>query len=716
MARRTDRRRCSKGDFLLFLSWSLVLAAAILLFYGSWKDDPAAICYLAPFLLCGGVSLARRILDPGKAARETVGFLLTQMERQPKRESISKREEMARPAAGDQGYTVSGALSDGEKWWGRFREIRVKHESLAVLFLSVYLFFCRSGLAFQVIYLVSFFLLRRTAFVLAHRKFMAIAELEQRPLTAAAACLYMLQESRGRSRREIWYGTYSGSVFLLRAGFPGEALALLSNEKGGSAFRRLCVSRARQLCDSELGLWKEEKEEWERLDGILRTSPWLKGLERTRLIETERKVRLALLREDVARAVLLLELYLETCRDTSVKNRLLFMEAELERRLGHREKADTITETLLRYSPENQYVRASMEYGPCRYEAGSSAVAAGFFRRKKGEKRMRSASKAERCSLIAWGLIAIYGTAGLFGSFLYGLSPFIRKEPRASLPFHAESVVGWAEEKYGKEDWYQKELERMEQEETSETAESLEEEGKGEENSSGTGEAEIDETGIGETGINETEVTTGGREAPDFQLIFPEKFRELVAESRGNGSRSYYQVKSMESMGDGFLFGIQVFDDASYVNFPDYEVWGYDGPYAYVVSRPTDVCFDAEDPETAEEYRRLSGTVESLKNQFRILSDTARYDGDEFVFPTSSQVRLTRMDVINLSGSQLRIAKNEIYARHGRRFQDDELQQYFSSCSWYEGTVEPEDFSESILNETERANIQIIQKQQEEME
>ena len=711
MARRTDRRRCSKGDFLLFLSWSLVLAAAILLFYGSWKDDPAAVCYLAPFLLCGGVSLARRIVGPGKGIRETVGFLLTQMERQAKRESISKQEKMARCTAGEQGYTVSGALSDGEKWWGRYREIRVKHESLAVLFLSVYLFFCRSGLAFQVIYLVSFFLLRRTAFILAHRKFMAVAEHAQRPLTAATACLYMLQESRGRSRREIWYGTYSGSVFLLRAGFPGEALALLSNEKGGSAFRRLCVSRARQLCDSELGLWKEEKEEWERLDGILRTSPWLKGLERTSLIETERKVRLALLREDVARAVLFLELYLETCRDTSVKNRLLFMEAELERRLGHREKADTITETLLRYSPENQYVRASMEYGPCRYEAGSSAVAAGFFRRKKGEKRMRSASKAERCSLIAWGLIAIYGTAGLLGSFLYGLSPFIRKEPRASLPFHAESVVGWAEEKYGKEDWYQKELERMEQEETSETAESLEEERKGEENSSGTGEAEIDETGI-----NETEVTTGGREAPDFQLIFPEKFRELVAESRGNGSRSYYQVKSMESMGDGFLFGIQVFDDASYVNFPDYEVWGYDGPYAYVVSRPTDVCFDAEDPETAEEYRRLSGTVESLKNQFRILSDTARYDGDEFVFPTSSQVRLTRMDVINLSGSQLRIAKNEIYARHGRRFQDDELQQYFSSCSWYEGTVAPEDFSKSILNETERANIQIIQKQQEEME
>lgn len=347
-------------------------------------------------------------------------------------------------------------------------------------------------------------------------------------------------------------------------------------------------------------------------------------------------------------------------------------------------------------------------------------AAGGFSRRKKGEKRTRPASKSDWWSLIVWGVIAIYGIAGLLGSFLYGLSPFIWKEQRRPFSFHSEGGVGWAEKEYGKEDWYRKELEQMEREENSEMSASLEEERKREENSSGayeTGiETEIDGTGINGTEIDEAEGAAGGQEIPDFQVTFPEKFRELVAESQGNGSRSYYQVKSMESMGDGFLFGIQVFEDASYVNFPDYEVWGYDGPYAYVVSRPTDVCFDAEDPETAEEYRRLSGTVESLKNQFRILSDTARYDGDEFVFPTSSQVRLTRMDVINLSGSQLRIAKNEIYARHGRCFQDDELQQYFSACSWYEGTVPPEDFSESVLNETERANIQLIQKQQEEME
>lgn len=219
MARRADRRRCSKEDFFLFSAWILVTAAAILLFYGSWKDSPAAVCYLVPFLICGGVSLGRRILDSGKGARETAAFLLKGLERQAKQESAPGQEEMASRTAGAQGCTVSGALSDGEKWWSRCREIWLKYESLAVLFLAAYLFFCRSGVVFQIIYLAGFFLLRRTAFVLAFRTFTAAAEQEQRPLTAAAACLCMLRESRGCSCREIWYGMYNGSVFLLRAGF-----------------------------------------------------------------------------------------------------------------------------------------------------------------------------------------------------------------------------------------------------------------------------------------------------------------------------------------------------------------------------------------------------------------------------------------------------------------------------------------------------------------
>ena len=60
--------------------------------------------------------------------------------------------------------------------------------------------------------------------------------------------------------------------------------------------------------------------------------------------------------------------------------------------------------------------------------------------------------------------------------------------------------------------------------------------------------------------------------------------------------------------------------------------------------------------------------------------------------------------------SQLELAKNEIYARHGRQFVTDYIADYFNSKSWYKGTVEPETFDAdtSVFNEYEVANIQKI--------
>ena len=62
----------------------------------------------------------------------------------------------------------------------------------------------------------------------------------------------------------------------------------------------------------------------------------------------------------------------------------------------------------------------------------------------------------------------------------------------------------------------------------------------------------------------------------------------------------------------------------------------------------------------------------------------------------------------NMTSEDLRLAKNEIYARHGRRFKDSELQAYFDSQPWYNGTIEPEAFDEGVLNEIEKDNIKIL--------
>ena len=80
----------------------------------------------------------------------------------------------------------------------------------------------------------------------------------------------------------------------------------------------------------------------------------------------------------------------------------------------------------------------------------------------------------------------------------------------------------------------------------------------------------------------------------------------------------------------------------------------------------------------------------------------------QFVFSDSSLRKLTEADLVNLTEWQVSIAKNEIFARHGRRFNTAELQNYFDSCRWYQGTVAPQAFSYAVFNETELANIELL--------
>ncbi|WP_044915591.1 YARHG domain-containing protein [Butyrivibrio sp. WCE2006] len=86
----------------------------------------------------------------------------------------------------------------------------------------------------------------------------------------------------------------------------------------------------------------------------------------------------------------------------------------------------------------------------------------------------------------------------------------------------------------------------------------------------------------------------------------------------------------------------------------------------------------------------------------------------EFIFPYSSLDTLEDWEVEILSDYELRIAINEIYARHGRRFKDKELQNYFNNTSWYVGMYEPEEFDkiqDNFLNEIEKKNINKLTKE-----
>ena len=86
------------------------------------------------------------------------------------------------------------------------------------------------------------------------------------------------------------------------------------------------------------------------------------------------------------------------------------------------------------------------------------------------------------------------------------------------------------------------------------------------------------------------------------------------------------------------------------------------------------------------------------------------YEVSGYIFYDSDTRYLTDEDLRGLSSWELRIARNEIYARRGRLFNDPSLQNYFDSCSWYNGYISPNNFNENSLNKIEQYNVKLIKK------
>ena len=81
-----------------------------------------------------------------------------------------------------------------------------------------------------------------------------------------------------------------------------------------------------------------------------------------------------------------------------------------------------------------------------------------------------------------------------------------------------------------------------------------------------------------------------------------------------------------------------------------------------------------------------------------------------YILPQSSERLLTDSDVDGMSYDDMQMAINEIYARHGRKFSSQSVQSYFDEQSWYQGTVEPEDFSDSVFSQIEGENVLFLLK------
>ena len=79
--------------------------------------------------------------------------------------------------------------------------------------------------------------------------------------------------------------------------------------------------------------------------------------------------------------------------------------------------------------------------------------------------------------------------------------------------------------------------------------------------------------------------------------------------------------------------------------------------------------------------------------------------GSDFIFPDSDSRLLASNELRGLSKDDLRIARNEIFARRGRYFSSSDLTARFSRFAWYRPqTWDPP------LNNIERANVALIER------
>ena len=90
-------------------------------------------------------------------------------------------------------------------------------------------------------------------------------------------------------------------------------------------------------------------------------------------------------------------------------------------------------------------------------------------------------------------------------------------------------------------------------------------------------------------------------------------------------------------------------------------------------------------------------------------------DESEYILPNSDTVKYTREQLQDLTLEELRLARNELFARYGTYFGVDDLDEYFKSKSWYMPKISVTQFYDEIeMNEVELANLRLIRQLEDE--
>lgn len=130
-------------------------------------------------------------------------------------------------------------------------------------------------------------------------------------------------------------------------------------------------------------------------------------------------------------------------------------------------------------------------------------------------------------------------------------------------------------------------------------------------------------------------------------------------------------------------------------------------------------CPDVKDSSKATNYD-FENTSEYYRWEKNVLADSEKLlpawedalenggTAKEYILAGSDSRYILKSELQGFTAEQCRLARNEIYARHGRKFNDENIQDYFNSKDWYTPAIAPDEFEESLLNPYEIANRDLI--------
>ncbi|MCA0170385.1 YARHG domain-containing protein [Bacillus sp. RAR_GA_16] len=82
---------------------------------------------------------------------------------------------------------------------------------------------------------------------------------------------------------------------------------------------------------------------------------------------------------------------------------------------------------------------------------------------------------------------------------------------------------------------------------------------------------------------------------------------------------------------------------------------------------------------------------------------------NSYLLPHSDVIKLSESELTSFNIDELRLARNEIFARNGYVFKSDDLESYFAEKTWYY----PDPYYDGSLNNVEEYNVKLIENLEE---